>query len=505
MSKSEKDNAQQEFESTVFAEPLKHDDKPRSPHRRRLAAIVSGILAVALVSAGVFAAIKLIPDKQDGESSLYGSIAVIESSADSFASVTLRNGEETVVFYPVKNESGEDENLKLWYLEGIDQSKISTSLTSSFMNSSASITATREITEKTAADCGLENPAVQIDIICDDKDEYSVLLGSDSPDGLGTYLKLSTSDKIYVVGSDTASALSKSAIDFADTSSFTPARFSTDVSAYKNEGGALETFDSLTVSGNAFGEKVIVTPNPDVEMSEKVPFVMVSPESRYAQNVDTVMRLFTDSLSVAGGYSYDITDQTLAQFGLDDPDYYLELKVGTEIKTFKIKMIDDSYSAVVADDSTFIKKVSTEYIACKDITKKDMYSGVICGYNLDSIKNLTLTEGADTYSFDVTTDDKGNHTVTSSGGSIDAESFESFYNELTSVTALDFASESGSVCAQIKITLNSGRVFNLSFLRSDGTKYTYLLNGTPCGRISTSSYNKILNEVKAVKPLSAQP
>lgn len=500
MSKSEKYNTQQEFESTVFTDPLKHNDKVRSPHRRRLTAVFSAVLAVALVSAGVFAAIKLIPEKEEPESSLYGSISVIEANASSFTSVILKNGEEITNLYPVEDESEEGGTSKLWYLEGIDQSKISTSLTASFVSSSASITAMREITEKSAADCGLENPGVQIDVTSDDGIGYSVLLGLDSPDGLGTYLKLSVSDKIYVVSSDTASALYKSAIDFADTTSFTPAQFTTDVSAYKNEGGALETFDSLTISGKAFGDRVVVTPNPDTQLSENVPYVMVSPESRYAQNVDTVMRLFTDSLSVEGGYSYYINDQTLAQFGLDDPDYYLELKVGSEIKTFKINRIDDTYSAVAADDSTFIKKVTTNYIACIDITKNDMYSGILCGYNLDSVKSFTLTEGSDAYSFDITTDQNGNYTVTSSGKEVNAESFESFYSTLADVTALDFTtSESGSVCAQITVTLNNGGIFNLSLLRGDGTKYSYAINGTVMGRISTSSYNKILNAVKEVK------
>ena len=66
----------------------------------------------------------------------------------------------------------------------------------------ASIDASRKITEKTAAECGLETPKIKVDVVTNDKGEFSVLLGGESPDKSGYYLKLSTSEDIYLVEPD---------------------------------------------------------------------------------------------------------------------------------------------------------------------------------------------------------------------------------------------------------------------------------------------------------------
>ena len=92
------------------------------------------------------------------------------------------------------------------------------------------------------------------------------------------------------------------------------------------------------------------------------------------ENVSAAFKLFTDNLAVAGAYSYDIDDKSLAAVGLDNPDLIVSLTVGGETKTFKIAYVDDEYCAVINDSSIMIRKVARSNIAFAGATSESFYS-----------------------------------------------------------------------------------------------------------------------------------
>ena len=54
--------------------------------------------------------------------------------------------------------------------------------------------------------------------------------------------------------------------------------------SYADDKGALTSFDSITVTGKNFPEKVIITPNADENLSQYAAYMTTSPTKRIADN-----------------------------------------------------------------------------------------------------------------------------------------------------------------------------------------------------------------------------
>lgn len=199
--------------------------------RPLLPIIISAVLAVAVLAGGTVAVIKLIPEREDDTSTpSIETIKVLDKSSDDFKTVTVTNKNGTFKLYSEeeKEESSSSSSSSdtssstvktVWYLDGYSKDVINSSSVSSIVSSVASVTASREVTAKSAAECGLEKPTVKADVVTKDGAEFSLLIGGDSPDGTGIYIKLSTDDKIYINDSSIDSSLEFDALSLAATDS----------------------------------------------------------------------------------------------------------------------------------------------------------------------------------------------------------------------------------------------------------------------------------------------
>ena len=165
-------NGQEEF-STVFSDPTEHTTKSfKNSNKRRILAVLSAFCALAVLVGGTFAAVKLIPKKSDettGQPELK-EIEVLSQKDTDLKSVTVNNKNGSFKFYSVitKAEDENSEDTVNWYLDGYKQELVSTSSISTIVNSITNISASREITEKTAEECGLVNPVISADVVAND-------------------------------------------------------------------------------------------------------------------------------------------------------------------------------------------------------------------------------------------------------------------------------------------------------------------------------------------------
>lgn len=497
--------------STVFSDPVGHKDSAdAAKKRKRLPVIIASVLAVAVLAGGTVAVIKLIPEKDNSSStSSLESIKVLEQDSDSYKSVTVTNENGTFKLYSVTEESKSDSSGETtknvnWYLDGYEKDVIDTSLTQNIANGAAKIEATREITTKSAADCGLENPVVRADVVTNDGAEFSVLVGSDSPDGTGTYIKISTDDKIYISDGSTKGTLTFDALSLAETGSVPAVTVTDSIKSYTDDSGALTSFDEITVSGKNFPQKVVIAPNTDKNLSQYAAYMTTSPTKRIADNVDGIFGLFKSGVSASGAYSYDTSAAELKRLGLTEPDIKAEIKIGNVTMAYSFAKQTDGGYAVWYDGAKLIKKVSASNIEFADYKASNFYASWVCLQSINELSNFTIKTTDKTYSFDIVYDDSEDaeetYVITYNGKKLVAKDFQDFYQECISLACADFTVDkvTGEPAVSIIFTYSdsSRSESTVEFRKSGETKYQYSIDGIDMGKVTSSSLNKILKQVQ---------
>ena len=506
----EKETVEEE-ESFLFSDPQKHEDKKMiAPNKKRRNSIISAVLALILLVTGTVAVIKLIPEK-DVDTDFRGetpSVSVLNYETDELKSVSLTTKEGTFDFLSreenVTVKEGEEEKTETqikWYLKGYSPEVCSTSKIEDTISVVSNVNALMTIDKKTPSDCGFDNPSITAKVTTAKDGEYSVFIGDESPDQSGTYLMTSKNDKIYLVETYTLDDLSFTLTDFADDSYIEAATFETDISEYKDENGNITTFDYVRVSGNKYPVALNIVPNTD-SFAQYIYYTATSPMKRYADNVGDITTMFTTSTTVAGGYTFDISAESLKKYRLDNPDIEVRMSVNGEEKFFKISEVDETYCAVITDESKNIKKVAKAYVNVFETKPSDFYYPAVAMYSVFDISKFTVTTSGETYEFNITKNDEeaeNPYSVTLGDKAIKYENFKDFYTVFVGLMCSDFSTEKLSAAADttINITFADGRApAELKFTKYSATKYQYSVDGVDMGRITSSSYNKFIKSLK---------
>ena len=502
--------------STVFSDPADHKKTASRKKRPLLPIIISAVLAVAVLAGGTVAVIKLIPEREDDTSTpSVETIKVLDKSSDDFKTVTVTNKSGTFKLYSEeeKDESSSSSSdtsssstKTVWYLDGYAKDVINSSSVSSIVSSVASVTASREVTAKSAAECGLEKPTVKADVVTKDGEEFSLLIGGDSPDGTGIYIKLSTDDKIYINDSSIDSSLEFNALSLAATDSIAGVPTSNLSSDYKDDNGDLSSFDSITLAGSNFPEKLVIAPNTDKNLSTYAAYMTTSPTKRIADNVDGIFGLFKSGVTVSGAYSFDTSAASRKKLGLDNPELTAEIKVGSVKQSYSFKKQEDGGYAVWYDGAKLIKKVDASSITFIDYKVNNYYASWVCLQSINELSNFTIKTPEKTYSFDIVYDDaedaEETYVITYEGKKLTAENFQSFYQECISLSCSDFTVDkvSGEPAMTIVFTYSdtSRAKTDVKFVKSGAAKYQYSIDGIEMGKINSSALNKILKHVEKV-------
>lgn len=502
-----------EEESTVFAAPAEHKDKaPKAANKKRLVSIIAACLAVAILIGGTLAVIKLIPELKDDEvaNSVFEDISLIDKDSSTFTAINITNSNGTFKFIKKEisstNDKGTTETKTYWTVEEIEVAKMSTDSINSLVSSTASITAIREITTKTKADCGLEKPLISVSVEDATNGSFGFAIGTQSPDGLGHYFALDGSDKIYVVPTSEFSDLQFNLIDLSDKTAIPTTMFTTDTSESKAEDGTYAFFDSLTLSGKLYNDTITIENNKSESASAEVtPYIITTPSKRYAktENLTPLINLFSNSTVVSGNYSFEINDKTIKEFGLDNPDAIVTLTVNGESKSFKISLIDNTYCAVIYDDATMIRKVNISSFPFLVLKTDDFYDDRPFMYSIIDISTFELVDGEEKIKFEISSTEDENSAKTfhilANGKEIVASDFQNFYADFVGTQCNSFEVEktSDKPVSTITFTFHNGSNTVVEFYKINETEYQYSINDTPMGRVTSSAYRKIIKNIKA--------
>ncbi len=503
----------EEEESTIFSAPVEHKVKsPKNTNKKRIISIIAAALSVAILVSGTIAVIKLIPELKEDElaSSIFEDITVLDRDSSTFTAVNITNTNGDFKFISKKVTSTSDEGKETvttyWGVENIDFSKMSTDTMNTIISSVANITALREIDTKTAEECGLTDPFMRVSVEDATKGNFAYSIGAKSPDGLGYYFKLDSSDTIYVVPTNELSDLYFDLVDLADKTAISPPVFTTDTSLNKAEDGSYATFDSLTLSGSLFKNVVTIqNNNEDNSSAEIIPFIVTTPKKRYADStrVSPLITLFSKTINVAGNYAFEITDKTLKEYRLDNPDAIVTLTINDESKSFKISVIDEEYCAVIYDGATMIRKVTSSSFEFLSLKSEDFYSNQPFLYAISDLSNMTLVDGDESFKFDIsyTEDEEGNREfhVIANDKEIVAADFQNFYAEFVNTQCNDFNIEDsvGDAVSYIDYTFVDGSNTKVEFYKVSETQYQYSINGTQMGKITSAAYKKLIRNIKS--------
>ena len=509
-------SADEEF-STIFSDPTEHKKKGKeNKTRKRWPIAVASLLAVAILVSSTVAIIKLIPEKEDDvSSSAFEDITVLDMNSDDLSSVTVKNENGTYKLYSEvtveeADEEGEEATETVnWYLDGYAKDVVSTYSVSTTASDAVSITASREITQKTAEECGLSAPVIKADIVPRDGEAFSVLVGADSPDNSGCYVKLSNSDKIYLADTSVKTNLTFNELNFANTDALPALTLGDDGSSYKSDDGTLSSFDSITVSGTNFPDKIVVEMNDHELLSTYAVYKITAPASRLANsdNIANVFNLFANGVSVTGAYSYDVSASALAKFGLDKPDFEVTMKAGSASQTFKFKLQEDGNYAAVTNGSKLIKTVSASSLAFIDYKETDFYWGFVALNSIDDLKGFVYTGPSGTYNFTIAAnedeDAEDSYIITHNGESVVCSIFQDFYQMCISLTACDYKTENVKGDATFKLEFifkddKGGKSNVIEFVKSSETRYEYFYDGKAMGRVTSSDLNRIEKAISKV-------
>ena len=479
-----KDDKQFNGESTIFTAPKKHNDSPKKKSKKWLVLLCSA-LGLAVVAGAVFGVIKLIPEKKEDKAQIDQTVTAVKVNEDSITSVKISESGDTSELYKA-------EGTTLWYLKGIEQEKISTDKTKEYITAISKITA-HSVEGGDDAAYGVDNPRFRVDVASAEGD-YTILIGNEYGDG--TYIKIEgEKTAFYSVDSDTSSALCKGALAFASIENYAPVEFESDVSAYRDPGGALISFDTLTVSGEKMGGSFVFAPSADEHTKERAPYVIKSQNNVSAGNIDPLVKMFTDTVSVIGAYSYTADEQSIKAVGLDKPDYELYLRIGNECKWYKIKQVDDEHSAVITDAMNMVRKCTTKYLAINEFSTSEIHYNRLLPYSLNGLSYFAVASGDYNAEFSVT-DNEGNTVVTKGGNEI--SDFANFFTTLSDIKPSGYNDSIDVSNPETVLTLKftNGKTVKLSFKKGSGTKYNFATE-TQKGEITAAAYNKFMKLLKA--------
>ncbi|MBR4116786.1 MAG: DUF4340 domain-containing protein [Clostridia bacterium] len=495
--------------STVFSDPTEHKKTANTNKGKRLKVVISLVLAVAVLLGGTFAIVKLIPEKEDEQPVVDQEISVLSYDSDEIKGVAIKNKNDSFKIYSetVKEKAtAEDEEpttATYWYLKGYDKDLTDSDLILQAVNSAIDFTAIREIASKSAKECGLDSPEITVDITTNKDEKVSFSIGAQSPDNAGVYVKASNKDTIYLVGGDIYESLSFSALDMANTEAQPAITLDDDYSDYY-EGEQLTKFDKISISGKNFPQELVFVPNSDELFSQFMPYKVLKPVERDAANVDSLFYVFSQGFNVSGAYSYDVSSKTISSFGLNKPDLVLSARFDDLTYTYKFKQQKDGDFAFICNDSKNVRRVSTSDCAFLISSTADYYNETLLLVSIDEVKNLSFETEDKTYNFSVKAnekeDDTNKYIVKCDGKTYKSAYFQSFYQYLCSLQAMDFSVDDTSSKPELTITYSYNKKnkapTKIEFVKTSATKYQYSINGIGMGKISSSSVKKITKNLQ---------
>lgn len=500
--------------STIFTkntqtEPTK---KVATGKQKRLRLLIALAAVAVLIVGGLLAVFYLIPDEEDESETTTYSIKVKQVDTDTIEKIVVNNSYGELVFTSkvVENEdadASESETSVEWVLEGYDPALIASSSVNAAADSVATIYATREMEDLTL-DYGLDDPAVTATVILRDGGSYQVFVGDQSPDKSGYYLRVSDSEKIYLVAAGSISNFDTTPEALANAVIVsTPVLDETTKTAdkkYFDEDGNLATFDSIKISGTKYGQSVTLLPLEDNEMAEYV--IDMGSYTRYA-DTDAVTEMYgimTNGLVAIDTYLLEPTAADVKKYGLTKPEVEITLKYGSGTTKMIASMYDEEqqYYAVMIDGRDAIYAVTADALSMLELGVEDFFNQFVFLEYIYDFAKIKVETPDKTYNFGLSYDeDEEELTATESGKPIDDELLSAYYQHLVTIspTAQDsYVSGKADYKATFTYEDSDRGTRVLELIKQTDRRYLVKVDGIEMGLVNSTIYDHLVNYAQHV-------
>lgn len=460
--------------------------------RKNTKRLILGLIAVAILG-GVYAGLMHMPDEQDTSSETK---TLISLDTDKLASihVTLSSGDDYTLTSTTKNK-------KTTYTMSASQdtSAYSDSLMQNLCSTASSISG--KVVEESCEDLskyGLaDGDSVSTVVITDtDKKSTTLRFGLSSDVVSGTYCQIDGKNTIYLVDSDTASALLEQESYYRNL---------TVLGSYYSLSSEVQ---SLTVDALADGTVLTVQARDTSGMDETTAkaysdFVFTAPESCDADDSELKSGLFSDlqTLLTAQSIAED-NPSDLSKYGLDKPTSRVHIKTNSMDATVLIGGTTDDgsgrYVMKEGGSTVFISDAS----GCGFLNDSwsDWRSTNLMPFSLNEVSQITVTQDGTTHTIAVTqetsdddtdSEDSSNtdssdsdssdisQTATLDGETMSTKALQQLYAALDSVNytrILDTLTQQQAL-ATVTLTMTDGNTRSLSFAKGGSREYLVSVDG----------------------------
>ena len=500
--------------STIFtkSEPAEKPKNTISGKKRRRNIILILIAAAIVLGAGVFAAVKFLPNlNSEKEETTTPSIKIKEVTATDLRKITVKTKNKTLVFNGTLTESstassGEAEKTVAWSLEGYDPTLIADSSINAVADSCSALYATRQMTDL-SLDYGLNDPAVTVEVTLQNAAEnYIISFGSLSPDGSGYYTKVSGVEGVYLVAAGTVEKVNTTPEKLANTVIVTaPSKDdakSSESKYFGEDDTKLAGFDTITLSGSYYPNPITLTATSNKMAKYQI---TVGSKVRYAneENTTAMLGILADGLVAIDTYKLAPTKADITAYGLDAPDAVVTLKYAENSVTVRARLYDKekNYYAVTVDGRNAIYAVTAEALSMLDKREADLYNQYAFLEYLKDFSNIKINAGGKDYSFDIAYDEKEEKmTVTSNGAAVDDSLLSAYYQYLVTLSPTEnneSCAATAAYTAQLK-PRDGSKAFVIKLYKQSERRYMLEINGEKYGVISSSIYESLTNYVQYV-------
>ena len=486
------------LESTIFTS---NEEVAVKKSKKKLSGlkILIILLAVILALGGAVTAI-LLTNKDDinnVESYDSTTIKILDNKTLDIEKINIENVNGKLEFYAAKVNT-EDGEQNTFLLIGFDSELIADSYITSIADKAAMLEALREMGGK--GDYGFDKPNATVKVTGKNGlKDYGFIIGGQSPDKTGYYIKVDGNDKIYLVAASIATMFLSKPEDLTNNSLILPPNADTVSAEYLSE-GSLAYVDSISISGGNYPQaiKIIHTNN---DMAE---YKITSPINRYAKldAISGYLELLTSGITAQGCFKLNPTGADYEAFGLTRPDTLIEIKYDKENIKIVAKKQENGNFALVIDDKKAIYEVSNEALTVLGYDINSLLNQYVFLEKIEDFNNITFNDNGKSYSFDITYDKNKNKTEeTYNGKKIDDDLFRTYFDYYTYLKP-ELSNSYNSNKTEFTATFNykdseKGKIV-VAFSKHNERQYLITIDGNKQGLISYQEFDNVKNYLQNV-------
>lgn len=490
-----------EQESTIFSAPTEHIDK-KPKKAPKLKGLIAAFLGLVIIAGSTIAVISLIPKKEE-EKDTSPTFNILNIDSANIEKMEVKNSKETVALLSTVTEN-EGESKIVWTVDGVNPVYTDSSIIENTVEDAAVIDADKEISGN-PSDFGLDNPKATVTLYPRNEafKTVTVKLGNSAPANLGYYCSLSTDDKIYLVNSSIADVIGINPLDFSTTTGLSGV-IQTEDNAECFADGLLTDFDYITISGKNYATPLKIVPQEDETLNAYFAFKIESPSIRIGDDdiITELINLLSSGIASSGSYMYEPDADSLKLYRLDEPDVMLTISVANKSYSILASKTDENFYAAIDSNGGLIHKIPASTLTFAENKAEDYYSSFIVLENLSGLSNFKaeLSDGT-AYNFKtVYTEEGETYQAFIDNKELDIENFKAFYRQFISLSPVEYSEKQISeVSLTIKLVHSNGSAdTTLLFKPYSSGRYQVELNNIPMGLITSTSFDKLVQNIKNV-------